>query len=597
MYERQIAQFLHPDPIQFARGSMWGALNDIPDPLESMSIPSSPVSLDPGDLPSNGNGKQGTSETSIEGALDEESVTSKKDDDATEASQNAETQQSLDAHSSGSQEGDEELDEDDGEWSNVEDEDHEETDAVMPMLGRYQVTRGQKDDQKDDATPMLGNYKVTRGPEPTDESSEKSQKKPTLDTQKANRSLTPARGESGVSNDEEESEAAGDWTDVEDGTDEEVEDDEDSPQENGGMPTLGKYKVTRGDTPSDGDHETPEAGKESGHDSSPSMACGTSAQETSRQDVTTPVRVSQFAGPSTSDSDTTNQPGDAAVSRAPPHGPSNPTNLPKPQPPPGAPTGPRAHTSRNPSPESSDNDLQTSVQLNNLDTTPRVRLPAPRQCGIDNPDPTPRVRLPQQPMQNQTQPALVTPSTRTSTQGELDNSTNSQPAIFRQAPRTLEPQSKPANQGSPLRDVSVASPFRKDTGGMQDGNRAPPTGPAAGIPHWSPRGNARGGRGGRGARQLHRAPARTVPADTPRTGPTTPALGSGNQSPDFSVGGGDEGGRSQQGPVGGSIPRGPAAATATNNTPTRRSGRERGPGTANSSFQRFQERMAMEKRS
>ena len=251
---------------------MWGALNDVPNRMDEVSTPA------------------------------------KKDDDANEAS--AETQQNLDAHSSGSREGDEEHDEDDGDWSDVEDEEYEENDAVMPMLGRHQVTRGQKDDQEDDATPMLGNYKVTRGPEPIKTSSKKSQKKPIVDTQKTNRSITPAHCESGAPKDEEECEAAGDWTDVEDGTDEEVQDD-DSPEENGGMPMLGKYKVTRGDTPYDSDHENSEAEKESGYDSSPPMACGTSAQEMPRQDVTTPVRVPQFAGPSTSDLDTTDQLGDA----------------------------------------------------------------------------------------------------------------------------------------------------------------------------------------------------------------------------------------------------------------------------------------------
>ena len=545
MYDRQVVQFMNFDPIQYARGSMWGALNDVPSRLDDMS-------------------------------------------DDSEASQNAETQQSLDDHGSGSQEGDEEHDEDDGKWSDVEDEDHEENDAVMPMLGKYQVTRGQKDDQEDEATPMLGNYKVTRGPEPVN-SSKKSQKKPTVDTQKTNLSIISARCKSGAPKDEEESEAAGDWTDVDDGTDEEVQD-EDSPEENGGMPMLGKYKVTRGDTPSDSDHGNSEAEKESGHDSSPPMACGTSAQEMSRQDVSTPVRVSQFAGPSTSDSDTTSQLGDATLSRAPPQGPSNPTNMPKPQPPPGAPTGPRAHRSRTPPPKSFNSNPQTSIQPNNPDTTPRVRLPPPRQCGIDNPDPTPRVRLPQQPMQNQTQPAPVTPSTRTSTQGELEPSTNSPRAIFRQPPRTLEPPSTPANQGSPLRDVPVASPSRSANGGMQDNNRAPPTGPAAGIPHRSPRSTARGDRRDRGAHQL----PQNAPANTPRTKPRTPALGSGTQNPSSNIRDGDAGSGQQQGSVRGTIPRGPAGTPTTDDkTPTRQSGRGRGSGDANSSFRRFQERMAM----
>ena len=498
MYERQVAQYLNFKPIACARGSMWGALNDVSNRLDDVSTPT------------------------------------KNDEDANEAS--PEIQQNSDAHSSGSQEGDKEHVEDDEEWLDVEDEDHEKNDGVVPMLGNYKVTRGPKDDQKHEATPMLGNCEVTHGPEPINHSSKESQKKPTVDTQKINRSTTPAHCESGAQKDEEES--TGDWTDVEDKTDEEVQDenspeengdmptlgtdeevqDENPPEENRDMPTLGEHKVTRGDTPSDSDHETPEAEKESGHDSTQPLSCGTNMEEISRQDVTTPVRVPRAAGPSSPDSDTTNHLGDAAGSRASPQ------------------------------------DVTTPV----LDTTPKVRLPTPRLCGIDNQDPTPRVRLPQQPIRNQTQPAPVTPSTRTSTQEELDSSTSSPRAIFRQPPRTSETPSTPVNSGFPPRDESVASPSRTNNGGMKDGNRAPPTGPAAGVPRWSPRGNARGGRGGRGGYQTHQSPAQNVPVKGP-------------------------------------VPRGPAAAT--NNTPSRRPGRGRGSGSAASSFQRFQERMAMETRS
>ena len=551
MYDRQVGQFLKFKPIECARGSMWGALNDISNRLDGVSTPA------------------------------------KNDDDADEAS--SETQHNSDAHSSISQEGHEEHGEDDGEWSDAEDEDCEKNGAVVPMMGRYQVTCGPKNAPKDYATPMLGSHKVTHGPKPTTNSSKESQTKPTVYTKKANENITPAHCESGAPKDEEDPEAAEDWTDVADGTDEEIQD-EDSPEEDGGMPILGNYKVTRDDAPSDSDHEASEAEKESGHESSPPVAGGTSTEEVSRQDVTTPVQVpqpaktstsdlgttdqlgdtavsrappqdvttpvrgSQSAGPSTTDSDTIGQPGDAAVSRAPPQGPSSPSTEPKPQPPPGAPTGPRAHTSRNPSPKPSDSDLPTSDQSSNPNTTPKVHLPTPQQCGIDNQDPTPRVRLPQQPIRNQTPSAPVTPST----QEELDSNTSSQRAIFHQPPRTSLPPSTPANQGSPPQDPSAASPSRSGNSDIQNSNPAPPTGPAAGIPNRSPRGNARGGRGGRGAHQTHQTPAQNVPAK-------------------------------------GSIPRGPAAGNTTNNTPSRQSGRGRGSGSAADSFLRFQERMAREK--
>ena len=508
MFDRQITQYLNFKPIDCARGSMWGALNHSPNRLDDAEEASTETQQNL--IAHSSRSQEGDEEHEV-------STPTKNDDDANEASM--ETQQNLDAHGSRSQEGLEEHDEDDGEWSDDEDDDHEENDGVVPMLGNYRVTRGPKDGQKDDVTLMLGNYKVTRGPEPVDHSSDESQKKPPVNTQKANGSASRAHCKSGTPKDEEESEAAGDWTDVEDGADEEVQD-ENSPEENEDMPMLGNYKVTRGNTPSDSDHKTPEAEKESAHDSSPPLACDTNTQETSRQDVTTPVQVPRFAGSSSPDSDVTNQAADAGESRASPQ------------------------------------DVTTPV----LDTTPKVRLPTPRLCGIDNQDSTPRVRLPQPPTRNQTQPAPVTPSTHTSTQEELDSSTSSPRAMFRQPPRTSEPPSTPANQGSPRQDGSVASPSRSDNSGMQDGNRAPPTGPAAGVPHWSPRGNERGGRGGRGAHQTHQNSA-------------------------------------QNGPTNGAIPRGPAAANTINssNTPVRQSGRGRGSGSAADSFRRFQERMAREK--
>ena len=150
----------------------------------------------------------------------------------------------------------------------------------------------------------------------------------------------------------------------------------------------------------------------------PPTTYGTSAQEMSWQDVTTPVRVSQSAGPSSSDSDPTHQPYHAALNPESPEQKQNGALVPNQgayavfvqsacaqtevdigssygqhemnnrifnnhlnphyrskDPCKALPTGPRARISRNPSLKSSDSDLSTPAQLNNLDTTPRIRLP------------------------------------------------------------------------------------------------------------------------------------------------------------------------------------------------------------------------------
>ena len=128
----------------------------------------------------------------------------------------------------------------------------------------------------------------------------------------------------------------------------------DDPDEKGNEPS---HPLRINPKISDDHHETSEAEKESGHHSSPPMTCGTCAQEMSWQDVTIPVRVSQSAGPLASDSDTTHQPDSI-------HQPDY-----------AAVPGPRAHISRNISPKPSDSDFPIPSQPNNLDTTPRVRIP------------------------------------------------------------------------------------------------------------------------------------------------------------------------------------------------------------------------------
>ena len=60
MYHRQVSQSLSPSPNHFPRGSMWGALNDVPHALENLSLPSTPSSSTLGSHQTRRSEEQGT---------------------------------------------------------------------------------------------------------------------------------------------------------------------------------------------------------------------------------------------------------------------------------------------------------------------------------------------------------------------------------------------------------------------------------------------------------------------------------------------------------------------------------------------------------
>lgn len=74
MYDRQVSQSLSPSPNRFPRGSMWGALNDIPHALESLSLPSTPSSSTLGSHQTRRSEEQGTPEPPAKVVRDEENA-------------------------------------------------------------------------------------------------------------------------------------------------------------------------------------------------------------------------------------------------------------------------------------------------------------------------------------------------------------------------------------------------------------------------------------------------------------------------------------------------------------------------------------------
>lgn len=663
--------------------------------------------------------------------LDPDSKASKESNDAIEAPKNASIQQAPASNSLGAPRADEGPGNEE-EWSDLEDEDHdgEDDDDDGPMLGNYKVTRGPTDVHEDTPVPMLGSHKVTRAPAPVEGSSDP----PMLGNHKVTRAEAPASSNSGAPTAEGESEADGDWLDVEDGKDEK-EDEEEAPNEKDEeddqgadtMPVLGSHKVAGGLTPmnsNDGmamlgngqvprgllqqsvtssppvleshspipepspiaaaatDASPPVAQGHTGGELNPEAArdgqpanrrpsnlfpgaanatrthdevvsdalvdyCREHGTKTLAQSMwatepkadTRPTRQKASSMPfeGVASPHTRHQFGNGPVSRAPPRGPANFSNLPKPQPPPGAPTGPRGH---NPGPKRSASQVETPLELKDRDSTPGVRLPAPQSCGIDNPDETPRVRLPPQPKAIRAQPAAVIPETAPSTQSELGDDPNPRVAPFgtRDA-RALDPSSKPSFRGSPLRNELRATPVMKNDGNIQPRTGASPAATAVAGDSWFPRGNGRGGRGhhggqggrgahtphqqnsapgssanaskatpteseaeddfkihgasartghggqgGRGAHQTQQAPAQNSPANRSRAEPTIPVAGIFNQSPGSNVRGhagrdGYRAGRQQQGPVQASTPNAPMAATTSNNDrtpPANRNGSQSG---------------------
>lgn len=488
---------------------------------------------------------------------------------------------------------------DDGEWSDVEDSDHEEKDGEgdddAPMLGNYKVTRAPTNIQENNDVSMLGSHEVTRGPAPVEDSSDV----PMLGKYKVTRGEAPAGGESGTPKAEKGSGSDGEWSDVEDEKDGEDEEDEKKGKDGGqgdAMPMVGNHEVTRGSTPVNNndfvamlgnhrvtrpptaakvDSETPKAKEDTANDSQPSSPCPAPKRGLPQQGVATPLAVPQADSPArepspaaTTEAARVGQPanrrpsnifpgaegttkthdeivGDAfaeyvrehetrkledsmwadkpkantqavpqraqslpAEGVASPHTPSQfsngelirapprPANL-KPQPPPGASTGPRGHASQNPAPERSGSRFETSTELEDTYTTPRVRLPSPPSYELDNPNEIPRVRLPPRLKGFQARPAPVIPETAPSTQGGLEDGPNPQAASSgtRDA-RVFDRPSKPPYRGSPLRnEIRVTTAVEKNDGGVQPRIDAAA---AVGGDNWSPRGNGRGGRGGRG---------------------------------------------------------------------------------------------------
>lgn len=592
---------------------MWGALNDIPNPLENMSIPSSPSSSSVETHPGTSNGEGVMSETSAEegqrgsearanpNIRDETSQataetlnnkSSKTSVEPMEVPKNAATQKTSGHDSSDKSEADEESG-DDGEWSDEEEEDHEEEEAEedgedaedgVPMLGRYKVTRGPTDGQEEDDMPMLGSHKVTRGPKPTKNDSKEPMlgnhkvtreptmahpKKPALGIPKGTCDEAPASGEARMPSADGESGADGGWTDVEDvedekdekaGKDEEVGKDEEKDkheedrkdeegdkrdekeEETGNGQEGDKKQANRRRRPSNlfpglenakktYDEEVGDAlmkyfQEHSTKTLSQSMwATKSDAATPSVPYQASPRPVEGGASPHTGNRLSNGQP-----TRAPPRGPVDLSYLRKPQPPPGAPAGPRAQASRNAGPPRSDSGMQTSIASGYPDTTPKVRLPTSPSCGLDNPDSTPRMRLPAPPKASQAQLAPVFPATRPCTQGELDDLPNFRPAPFGpQGPRAFGSPSSLPYTGSPLRNEMGVAPFTK-VGPIANTPNATSTRPEAEDDFkilGASRRRANGGQDGR------RAPS--PPANAPRVEPTTPVAGNGNWSPAFDM--------------------------------------------------------------
>lgn len=510
---------------------------------------------------------------------------------------------------------------------------NEQEDDGMPMLGRYKVTRGPKPTEDNSKKPMLGSYNGTRGEGPT--SSESGMPK-AVEESVANGGWTDVEEEEESEEDEEDGE--GQKEDQNEGEENEKdgkeEEDEKDDQEgvNAPLPVPQSQPPTRelplsaagaidASSPAARGHRSDRPNPEATRDEQPANrppssifpgienatkthdeAVGDAFADYFREHGTKKLEDSMWADKkpdakakaipqraSSTPAEGVASPrtpiglGNGGMTRAPPRGPPNFSHLPKPQPPPGAPTGPRGHASRHHGPERSHSGIQTSVGLDDPDTTPRVRLPVSPSCGSDN--------LPPRPMASQAQSSPVNAATRTCTQGELDDGT--------QDARALLPPLKPIYRGSPLRNVVGAAPSEKNDGDVQPATVASPAGTPAGSASWSPRGHGRGGRGGLGARGAHtpqkRNPTHGPTADTSKATPTDP-----DAQDDFKIlGASRRGGQEGRGAAGngnrsssGFGVRGRGAGQAT---PTPQPGPARGSRsayTARSSFQRWQDRMA-----
>ena len=579
MFDRQVTQALNPTPIHCARGSMWGALNDIPNLPENTSTRSAPSS---GSRHAHSNGSQGRSEPSVEGILHEGKartnlaggsamashvsavedvlasssvqqsqegpqimdyrpstieaavtpdainemnqaigedliqITSRRDNESMRAPNDEATQK---ANSPGESESDVESG-NDGEWSDVGDEDDAEKEGDgAPMLGKYKVTRGHSSDQEDDGMPMLGNYKVTRGPTPVNFQSEM----PMLGKYKVTRGEPPANSDSEAPRAEEESGDNRDSGDVEDEDDEEEEED-----------TEGKED----EKPSKDDLIAPKAEEASNDNSQRSPPFPALARDISQQDFAAPHPVSQ------------SQPPDQQPS----------------------------------SPMTDANDTTSSAAQGQIHTEPNAktahhgqsarRLPSNYWAGIETAERTHAEEIGD---------AFTDYFQKHATKPLADSMWANKPDAKAQATHQ--------QKRSSLAE-SVSTPQTPNQSGAGEVTRAPPhpqntpAGTGLGNSSWSPRGNGRG-RGGRGARgprmlptntsthspfantpgatptqagtgddfnilgagrrrtpQVPQFPAQNPPANDRSTGPSRPAAGNGNWNPGF-------GGRGRGGSRGG----------------------------------------------
>ncbi len=450
-------------------------------------------------------------------------------EESTEAPEYAANEQAWGPDGSGEPEAGEESGEEE-EWSEEEGEDREEDENHEEEEDREDhedhEDHGDHEDHEDDGAPMLGHYKVTR-----------------------------------PHTNEQESRADGGWTDVEDEGHEEIEEDE-------------------GDEEEDGEGE--EEGKEEGKEEEDDEEEEEEAEKAEKAEEADKVK----------DEGTNGQEGNTIpqITRAPPRGPPNFNNLPKPQPPPGAPTGPRGHASRNPGPERSDGGNQTSMEPEDPDTTLRVRLPSP----------SPRIPLPPQSETNEEQTAPVSPKIRPSTQSELEDGPDAQatelapdrqhstngfiPNSPQEAPKESEAEDddfkilgasrrRPANQApAPNPSANTTSPAPVSPAAA-NGTRSPGFGARG-------RGGGHAGRNGYQQRQGPVQPSWTTP-NTPRVAPPAAATNHNNynRTPAANTGGRRQGGMLTP------TPRQPGPARGS-----------RARNDADSSFRRLQENLARMKR-
>ena len=374
MYDRQVTQSLSFTPIRCARGSTWGAFNDIPNPLENMSVPveenvpaSSSIQQSQEDtprgqtpspqpattLPNEANASPYINEEISQATGDSlGQKASEKTDESNAATKKVAAEQSSVPNSSAMSEaengsGNEE------DWSDVEVEEHEEEgeDDGAPMLGNYKVTRDPQPTEDISDMPMLGNYKVTRPetpasitsgtPEADEESGDTSQAcspRPDPEGGLPQQGVTPPLTVPQPLSPKREPSTMGTTESAPNGPPK-------TRRPSNFFPGSENATTTHNEVVGDAFADyVREHGKKTLADS---MWADKSEAET--HEIPQPASSTPAAG--VAPPNTTNIFGTGPATRSPARGPPNFSGLPKPQPPPGAPTGPRGHVSQNPGPE------------------------------------------------------------------------------------------------------------------------------------------------------------------------------------------------------------------------------------------------------